>query len=118
MDAQQQQQQDASADARCVELDLTAAAWACAIRRRVKELADEMGRMEYVMGHPPRPCAAAMLFTALDRAALGRLMAAVEEAGRAADELLQADVPDGVPDLAAVCQSAAVAMGLARSEEG
>lgn len=99
------------ATARCEELDLTAAAWAAVIRAKVMELASEMGRIDNLRSHPDTPPAAVeLLFAKIDRNALGKLMAAIEDAERAVEGLFLADALDEVPRLAGACRAAAAAL--------
>lgn len=95
---------------RCNDLDLTAAAWVTAIRAKVKELADEMGRLDYLTGHPDCKSAGLMLYTVLDRGALGELMAAVDAAEKAVEDLLQADAVEQIPNLARACRETDAAL--------
>jgi hypothetical protein len=110
------EEREAEADGAVDRLDQTAAAWVTAIRARVKELAEALGRLDYVSSHPDDVFAAKMLRTVLDDRALGRLVTAVNDAECALDDLLSADFSGPVPDLADACREAAKALADSLSE--
>jgi hypothetical protein len=91
-------------------LDLIGAKWVAAIAFRVRELADEMSRLDRLCSHPEDTMAAKLLRGMIDPDALGRLNGAVEEAERAVNGLIPAEEAPGVPDLAGACRAAAEAI--------
>lgn len=96
-------------------VEVTALAWSFAISARVKELAEELGRIDYVRQHPDTAGAAVVLGGVLDMDAVGRLTTAIDEAESVLEDLLTSKA-SAVPNLARACREAAVKLGLSEGK--
>jgi hypothetical protein len=97
-------------------LDATAAQWVAALRHKLSQLADALGVLDAIGGHPDPAQGRLVLGTVLRPEAVCKLVALVDEALKQADELLDEAVVEQFPPMAGIVGAAARRLEFARGE--